>query len=91
MFPCIYSCAPHACNAFRSQKRAADPPELELQEVVSHLVGVMGTEVGSFGRAEFTLNHSLQTFFFFYFIFNLFIFQARVSHSTRSSPIRTTD
>lgn len=34
-FPCLYACAPHACNASTGQKRASDLPELELQVVMS--------------------------------------------------------
>lgn len=31
----MYVCAPHSCSAQRGQKRALDPPELELQAAVS--------------------------------------------------------
>lgn len=37
--PCIYVCALFACSSHRVQKRASDPPELELQAVVHSHVG----------------------------------------------------
>lgn len=36
---CLFECAPYACSAHGDQKRASDPPELELHMVLSHHVG----------------------------------------------------
>ena len=36
---CMHVYVPHVCSAHRGQKRALDPLELELQEVVSYHVG----------------------------------------------------
>jgi hypothetical protein len=41
----------YECNAFRAQKRALDPLELELQTVVSCPAWVLGTELVSSARA----------------------------------------
>jgi hypothetical protein len=40
----------------RSQERASDLPELELQMVVSYVMWVLGTELRSSGRAAGALN-----------------------------------
>lgn len=51
----------HVCylciGAIRDQKRVLDPPDLELQEDISHLVWIMATKLVSSGRATSTLNH----------------------------------
>lgn len=45
-------------GAYRGQKRVSDPLELELQEVVSHLIWMLGIELRSYGRAVSALNLS---------------------------------
>lgn len=42
--------------AHRSQMRASDPLELELEVVVSPLMWVLGTELGSSARTACILN-----------------------------------
>ena len=51
MWVCI-----HKCSAQGDQKRASDPLELELEVVVSPLMWVLGTELGSSARTACILN-----------------------------------
>lgn len=47
----------HVCvSVHGDQKRALDLVELEFQVVVSYLIWLTGTELGSSGRAAITLN-----------------------------------
>lgn len=39
VFACMYACAPHTSSGLKRQKRVLDPPEVELQVVVSHHAG----------------------------------------------------
>lgn len=58
----------HRCP--RSQKRVSDPYELKLQVVVSHTVWLLGTGLGSSGRAArlLTTEPSLQPFVFVIYV-----------------------
>lgn len=47
-----------------SQKRAPDTLKLELHGNVRLLIWVLGTELGSYGRAGSILNHHLSSFYF---------------------------
>lgn len=47
---------PHVCTAQVDQKRVSAPLELELQAVVTQLMYVLETELGSFARALCALN-----------------------------------
>lgn len=52
-------CAPHTCACvYGGQKRVTYPLELELAEVVSHLMWVPGTEPGSFAKAISAFNYA---------------------------------
>lgn len=51
----MYVCVKHACSTHRGQKRAPDPPELELQMVVS-LQGGARTYARSSRKAASALN-----------------------------------
>lgn len=52
MHICVFVCGYMHLGAgtSRSQKRALEPLELELEQVVRHLVSVLGTEPASSGR-----------------------------------------
>ena len=60
MCECVYVnlCVPHtrAC-VYGGQKRVIYSLELELAEVVSHLMWVLGTEPGSFTKAISAFNY----------------------------------
>lgn len=49
-------------GASGGQKREPDPqaPEFEFEVAQSHLTGVLGTRLGSSGKAVHTVNSSLQ-------------------------------
>ena len=51
----MWICA-HGCSTDRDQKRVLIPLQLELQEVVSQQIGVLGTEFRSPARAVHALN-----------------------------------
>lgn len=58
IFMCMCEHVCYLCiGAIRDQKRVLDPPDLELQEDISHLVWIMATKLVSSGRATSTLNH----------------------------------
>jgi hypothetical protein len=65
-------------GAHRGQKRAMDPPELELQEVVSYLT----TKFGSSGGTAWVLNRAISPpplFFSFPFLsFRFFFFFLKI-------------
>jgi hypothetical protein len=64
------------CSAHGGQKRASDPPELELQVVVSRPLWVLGIELRSSARAAIVPTPeavSSALYLIFYFIY-LFIF-----------------
>jgi hypothetical protein len=45
------------CKYLRGQRRGSDSPELELQTVLNILAWVLGTELGSSGKASSALDH----------------------------------
>ena len=47
-------------GALGSDKRALDPLETELQEVVNSLIWMLGIDLRSFGRIIHTLKHVLK-------------------------------
>lgn len=50
LYVCVCICGRHVCiHANGGQKRGVDPLELDLQAVLSHLMHVLGTELGSSG------------------------------------------
>lgn len=44
-------------HTHRGQKKASNPTELEVQEIMRHLTWVLETGLGSPGRAASTVNH----------------------------------
>lgn len=45
LFMCMYVYVPCVCRYLRSLKRVSDLPKLDLQEVLSHPVSLLGSEV----------------------------------------------
>lgn len=41
VFTCMNVCEPHTCHVHGGQKRASDPPELELEMATSHHLGAV--------------------------------------------------
>lgn len=52
LFMRLYLYTPYECRCLQRSVRTLDPLELELQLVVSHLLWVLGTKLGSSGRKE---------------------------------------
>jgi hypothetical protein len=73
--------APQACNALKSQKRALDPLDIELQMIVSCSMLMLGTKPGSSAKAAIALNpksflHSqIMIFISSFLIFSVFFFE----------------
>lgn len=44
-------------SAFKVQKRVLDPPKLQLQMALSHLMWVLGTELQASARGASDLGH----------------------------------
>jgi hypothetical protein len=60
-YSCVYVHADvdHVCGLPQGLEEAyGSSQELELQEIVSHVMWVLGTKLGFSGRAARTLNHS---------------------------------
>lgn len=64
-FDCMYVCVPHVWNAFRGQKRAPDPLELELQVLIAS-VWMLGTNPGPLQEWQVLFTVSLVSVFLFF-------------------------
>lgn len=65
-------------NAHEGQKKALDPLDQEWQGVVSHLIWVLGTELGTYKRVASGLNYlaiSIAPKIFYPYIAQWYIFQ----------------
>lgn len=48
-------CVPHVCRYPQKSEIVSDPPQLELQVTISHLMWVLGTELGSSKKKQVLL------------------------------------
>jgi hypothetical protein len=55
-FAYVYVCEPHACRAYRGQKKASDFLKLKLQVVGKSRVGT-GNRTGALGEQQALLKH----------------------------------